>query len=150
MCRLSTVLTASGAGATGTYSWTPATGLSATTGVAVTANPVTTTVYTVTGKDVNGCQNTATVTVTVHNLPNITLTPATVSICNGSSTVLTAGGAGATGTYSWTPATGLSATTGLTVTANPGTTTVYTVTGKDVNGCRIQPHLQLQSILCRL
>ena len=130
----STLLTAGGAGATGTYSWTPATGLSATTGLTVTANPGTTTVYTVTGKDVNGCQNTASSTVTVNSLPTITVN--SPSICTGSSTALTAGGAGATGTYSWTPATNLSATTGLAVTANPASTTVYTVTGKDVNGCQ--------------
>ncbi|MFN5635188.1 MAG: CUB domain-containing protein, partial [Flavobacteriia bacterium] len=58
-----------------------------------------------------------------------TVTPVTVnsaSICAGQSATLTATGAN---TYTWTPATGLSATTGATVTASPTTTTTYTVTG---------------------
>ena len=124
-----TSLTASGAV---TYSWSPSTGLSATSGATVTANPLTTTTYTVTGTDANGCINTATVNVAVNSLPAITVTPASVTICNGSSTTLTAGGAQA---YNWSPATGLSGTTGAAVTANPVTATTYTVTGTDANGC---------------
>jgi hypothetical protein len=55
------------------------------------------------------------------------------TVCIGStSSILTAGGAV---TYSWSPAAGLSATTGASVTANPTVTTTYTVTGVDVNGC---------------
>ncbi len=38
-------------------------------------------------------------------------------------------------TWSWSPGTGLSSTTGPTVNANPGTTTTYTVTGTPVNSC---------------
>ncbi|WP_290839088.1 GEVED domain-containing protein [Flavobacterium sp.] len=73
----------------------------------------------------------ATVTVT---RPTITVTPSSAAICNpgGSAVTLTAGGAVS---YSWSPATGLSATTGATVSANPSATTTYTVTGTDVNGC---------------
>ena len=58
-----------------------------------------------------------------------TVTPVTVNsatICAGQSATLTATGAN---TYTWTPATGLSATTGASVTASPATTTTYTVTG---------------------
>lgn len=47
------------------YSSSPATALTATTGSSVTANPTTTTTYTVTGTDANGCVNTAAVTVTL-------------------------------------------------------------------------------------
>ncbi|PSL31551.1 T9SS type A sorting domain-containing protein [Dyadobacter jiangsuensis] len=53
-------LTASGAS---TYQWAPATELSAVTGATVQASPVIPRVYTVTGTDQNGCQNTATVKV---------------------------------------------------------------------------------------
>lgn len=122
-----TTLTAGGAT---TYSWAPATGLSSTTGGTVTANPTTTTTYTVTGTE-NGCTNTATVTVTVTPPPVVTITPAAPTICYGDDVVLTASGAT---TYVWSPATGLSATTGATVTANPTTTTVYTVTASEP-GC---------------
>ena len=125
----STSLTASGAV---TYNWSPSTGLSATSGATVTASPLTTTTYTVTGTDANGCINTATVNVTVNSLPTITVTPASVTICNGSSTLLTASGAV---TYNWSPAIGLSGTIGAAVTADPVTATTYTVTGTDANGC---------------
>lgn len=123
----STTLTAAGAS---TYSWDTGTGLSATSGTSVTANPVATTVYTITGTDANTCTNTATSTVTVNSLPNVTATSGT--ICIGATTTLTANGAT---TYVWSPATGLSATSGASVNANPATTSVYTVTGTDANTC---------------
>jgi gliding motility-associated-like protein len=124
---LSGTLTASGAS---TYSWAASTGLSATTGASVTANPTSTTTYTVTGTSAAGCIATTTVVVTVNPLPTITVPPKT--ICAGLSTTLTASGAS---TYSWAPGTGLSATTGTTVTANPAATTTYTVTGTSATGC---------------
>lgn len=120
-------LTASGGS---TYTWSPATGLSGTTGTSVTATPTATSQYTVTGTDVNGCVNTATTAVTVNPLPTITANSGI--ICNGSSATLNAGGAS---TYTWSPATGLSGTTGSSVTANPPSTTHYTITGTDANGC---------------
>lgn len=125
----STTLTASGPGGT-TYSWFPATGLSATTGASVTATPAATTAYTVTGTSA-GCNGTAAVTVTVNPFPVVTVSPLTTTVCAGVSTTLTAAGAS---TYTWSPATGLSATTGASVDATPLVTTTYTVTG-DNNGC---------------
>ncbi len=125
----SAVLTASGAG---TYSWSPSTGLSATTGSSVTATPSLTTVYTITGTDANGCQNTAKDTVTVNARPTVTLSP-NVAICPGNSTTLTASGAN---TYVWSPSTGLSATTGASVTASPTVTTTYKVVGTNAAGCK--------------
>ena len=119
-------LTATGAS---TYVWSPATGLSATTGTTVTATPTQTTVYTVIGTTANGCLDTTTATVTT--IPEFTVTVNSDSICAGESVLLTASGAT---TYVWSPATGLSATTGTEVIANPSTTTVYTVTGT-ISGC---------------
>lgn len=128
LCTGSSVsLTASGAGA---YSWSPGTGLSATIGATVTATPSATTTYIVTGTT-NGCSNTDTVTVTVNPLLAISITPASSSICTGTSVSLTASGAN---TYSWSPNTGLSATTGNTINAGPSATTTYTVSGT-ANGC---------------
>ncbi|MFZ4544864.1 MAG: hypothetical protein ACOYOA_12500, partial [Saprospiraceae bacterium] len=55
-----------------------------------------------------------------------------VTICsNGTGTPLTVTSNNANYTYAWGPATGLSATTGATVTANPATTTSYFVTATD-------------------
>ncbi|WP_460560821.1 PKD-like domain-containing protein [Ferruginibacter profundus] len=76
---------------------------------------------------------TAQFAVTSNATPAITLTPASATICNnGTGTSITASGAA---TYIWSPAAGLSATTGATVTANPSATTTYTVTGTSAAGC---------------
>jgi hypothetical protein len=73
------------------YVWSPATGLSATTGSIVTSSTTTNTVYTVTGTGANGCTNSATATVTVNALPTATITPATATtFCQGESVVLNA------------------------------------------------------------
>ncbi|HLP54194.1 MAG TPA: T9SS type A sorting domain-containing protein [Fluviicola sp.] len=73
------------------------------------------------------------VTVTVNALPTVGVSPSTAFFCNpGPAVTLTASGAN---TYSWSPAAGLSATTGASVDASPSSSTVYTVTGTDGNGC---------------
>ena len=112
------------AGAT-TYTWSPATGLSNANAANVTASPASTTTYTVTGA--NGiCTNTAAVTVSVVPMPTVTATPATVGICSGASTNLSASGAAS---YTWSPATGLNNANLATVVASPAVTTNYTLTG---------------------
>lgn len=116
----SSTLTASGATS---YTWAGS-ALSATTGISVTATPTVTTVYTVTGTDANNCSNIATNTVNVTAI-TLTVSP-TTAVCPGSFATLTANGAG---TYVWTPATGLSATTGASVVVTPTVNTTYTVVG---------------------
>ena len=123
-----TTLTASGAS---TYAWSPSSGLSATSGSSVDASPSSTTTYTVTGTDGSGCSATDDITITVNPLPTITAS-SNVAICDGESTVLQ--GFGGT-SYTWSPATDLSATSGQSVTASPTSTITYTVTGTDANGC---------------
>jgi len=125
----STTLTASGES---TYTWSPSTGLNTNTGASVTANPTSSTTYTVTGRDASGCSQNLTLAVTVNALPTISISPASASICNGGNTTLTASGGS---TYAWSPSTGLNTTTGASVTANPTSTTTYTVTGTGSNGC---------------
>jgi len=81
-------LTASGAG---TYTWSPAAGLNATTGETVLASPSSTTTYTVTGTDVNGCQGTATAAISVGAYPTLSSVSATpASICSGGTSQLLA------------------------------------------------------------
>ena len=57
-------------------------------------------------------------------------------MCPGGSIILTATGGGGDGiyTYTWSPATGLSATTGISVTATPAVSTTYTVVIHDACG----------------
>ena len=119
-----TTLTASGGTS---YSWN--TGATTAT---LTINPTTTTSYTATVTNSNGCVATATNTITVNPLPTLTITSSSASICNGSSTNLTANGAS---TYVWSPSAGLNSTTGTTVTASPTITTTYTVVGTSSAGC---------------
>lgn len=70
-------------------------------------------------------------TLTVHPLPNVTASPNT-TICFGSSATLMADGAL---NYVWSPAASLSSGSGSFVAAQPISTTTYSVTGTDRNGC---------------
>lgn len=124
-------LTATGAGTNGTYSWTPATGLSATNIANPIASPAITTTYTITGTNAAGCPGTGTITVNVNPQANVS-GGSNVAICQGSNTQLQASGAA---TYSWSPATGLSSTTIANPVASPTVTTTYTVIGTDASGC---------------
>ena len=78
------------------------------------------------------CASTATMSVTVNQLPTVTVNSPTV--CKGTAASLTASGAAS---YTWSPSTNLSATTGANVnyssSVNAGTYNV-TVTGTS-NGC---------------
>lgn len=97
-----------------TYTWSPATGLSSTTGASVTANPSTTTVYTVTANDAgSGCATTGTVTVTVNVAPTaVTVTPATATICPNAIQTLVASGGNVTGVATIGTVTTLTTSTG--------------------------------------
>jgi gliding motility-associated-like protein len=124
----STTITASGAT---NYSWSPSTGLDNANVSNPTANPTSTTTYTVIATDNNGCSDLDSTTVTVNPLPTAVVSSSGV-ICNGGSINLTASGGTS---YSWTPSTGLSNAGIDNPTASPATTTTYTVTVTDVNGC---------------
>ena len=79
---------------------------------------------------VNGCESAIrlAVTVTINAAPNAVIAPATVSICSGQSTSLTASGGG---TYTWSNSGGSNAV----ATFSPNTNTTYTVTVTGANGC---------------
>ena len=68
--------------------------------------------------------------------PTVTASPSSVTICNGSGTVLSVGSSTGdpTLTYSWAPSGSLSAATGTSVTASPTITQIYTLTVTDGNG----------------
>ncbi len=122
----STTLTATGAI---TYSWSPSTGLNATTGSSVSANPASTTTYTVTGTNAAGCTSSQSITVNVGVLPIVTLDPFT-AVCHNAATFPLTGGSPAGGTYTGT---GVSNNNFSPSTAGVGTHTItYTYTD---NGC---------------
>lgn len=124
MCSgTSTTLTATGASA---YTWSPGTGLNTTTGSMVIANPNQSMIYSVIGTSL-GCNSaTQNSNLTVVPNPTITLSPASPTICAGSSINLSGAGAN---TYNWAPSTGLSSSVGSNVSASPPSTQEYTVVG---------------------
>jgi hypothetical protein len=71
------------------------------------------------------------ITITVEDIPVLTVSAEDDTICDGGNIILTAGGADS---YTWSPTTGLNNSTGAMVTANPTETTTYMVTGNS-NGC---------------
>lgn len=89
--------------------------------------------YTVTGTDVNGCENTASVTVTVNDLPEVHINTEFAEICSGGTAQLTAIGAES---YVWTiPGEDQVVTDDYIEVANLTETTEFTVTGTDEHNC---------------
>ena len=129
-------LTASGAGLTPTYLWSPATGLSATTGSSVTATPGVTSTYTITGYGPGVCLATIPVTVTVNPIvsPVITASGPT-TICTGNSITLSET-SGTGSFYQWyNGATPIAGATNSSYVASPSITTTYSVVVTNVAGC---------------
>lgn len=133
----SIALTASGASF---YTWAPLnSGLSCYNCANPIATPTVTTTYTVTGTSVNGCSNTATVTIFVYPPLSVTasITPPLLGFCVGTPFNLTATATGGTGPYTykwiWPPSNSYSGQNFSTFMLP--NTTIYTVTVTDANRC---------------
>jgi hypothetical protein len=111
----STILTASGANS---YTWS-----NDGTGASITVSPSTTTIFTATGTDSNGCTSSGGTTITVNALPSVSIS-GTLTYCSGASTTLDAG---SFVSYLWS-----NGETTQTISATAGN---YTVTVTDSNGC---------------
>ena len=110
----STTLTATGGNS---YSWSTG---STNSSISVNQSGL----YTVTATNTDGCSASTSTTVTVNPLPSITISGNT-TVCQGSSTTLTASGADS---YSWT-------TGENTASVSISSFGVYTVTGTSAEGC---------------
>jgi len=115
-----------------TYLWSDG-----STGSTLTTNAAGT--YSVTVTDSNGCMTSCSATLTVNPVPTASAGSAQ-AICAGGSVQIggsptASGGSGSGYSYSWSPATGLSSATAANPAASPSSTTVYTVTVTDGNGC---------------
>lgn len=111
------------------WSWSPASGLSCTNCQNPIATPTSNTEYTVTVTS-GACTATATHSVTVNNVPLVSVSP--VTICQGTTGQLSANGAN---TWEWIPSTGLSCSTCANPNVTITTTNTYSVVGIDANGC---------------
>ena len=114
-----------------TYTWTPATGLSAESGDTIYALPSVSTGYAVSGTDDNGCIGTRNFFVQIQNGPNVTITALDTVACDGDSIQLTANAGGGGLTYSWS--TGVNTRT--TWAKAVGEKTTYQVSVKNGAGC---------------
>lgn len=85
----------------GTFTWTPAAGLSSTTTNPVAASPATTTTYTVSHNNGTGCIRTASITINVNTRPTVTANPTNVTTCGNTVATFTVGGIGTGLTYQW-------------------------------------------------
>ncbi len=103
---------------TWTYSWSPSLGLSSTVGGTVSANPTTTTTYTLTGSD-GICSNTKTVLLTVKELPVINNSSNEQSVCSESTTSRVNWSSTLTSSFTWS------------MVSNPGNITGFIATGTD-------------------
>ncbi len=84
-----------------TFVWSPAAGLSSTTGNPVAASPMTTTTYTVVGTAPGGCQTSAAITVFVNQRPAVVNNPRDTTVCAGGTATFSVTGTGAGLTYQW-------------------------------------------------
>ncbi|HRG01910.1 MAG TPA: T9SS type A sorting domain-containing protein [Bacteroidia bacterium] len=107
----------------GATSYTWSTGI---TSSSISITPTITTTYSVVGLGSNNCQNTQSIVITVNPLPTLTVTGVN-TVCVGTRADLIANGATS---YTWD--------TGqitASVSVMPSATTIYTVTGTDLNNC---------------
>ncbi len=123
-----TDLIASGAN---TYMWSPATGLSSTMGDTVSASPGSSTNYEVVGTDTNGCEATASQSITVKASPTVNIS-APQFVCVNTPTRLSVSGGQS---YTWTPAPAFDKDTGEVVLITIGANTTINVTATGSNGC---------------
>jgi gliding motility-associated-like protein len=115
------------AGGATTYSWSVG-----STSASISVSPSTTTSYTVTGTT-SGCSTATVTTVSVTPTPTLAPTAASPTICSSGSTILNANPTGGPYSYTWTPG---GATTS-TVSVNPGSTQIYTVTATNGGLCAV-------------
>ncbi len=123
------------------YLWSPANSLSDTNGDIVTATPFQNTTYIVTGLDVNGCSDTASVHVDLFPQAFIQTSPDVYAFIGD--VIQLSATSTTTGSYVWSPSEFLSCTVCVNPVANPDKNFEYVVTYTDQNGCRASDSVQI-------
>ncbi len=135
----STVLNATNTAGATSLVWTPPTGLSGTNTPSVTASPASTTSYTVSIVNPDGCSSSDVVLVTVASDPVASVFPTSISVCSGSSFLATGSTNVAGMNYQWFDPSmaslgsgafaGTTSTLSISVPTTPGTYTyIFRVT----------------------
>ena len=137
-------LSASGAS---TYQWIPAQGLSGSTTANPVANITNSTSFRVVGSDAFGCfQDSATVQVTIHPLPQVNA-GTDQSVPGGQSVNLSATSTIPNINWNWGPSNYLSCTNCASPTSNPLRDITYTVTATTAQGCIASDTVHI-TVLC--
>ncbi len=130
ICALSsTFIEASGVSS---YQWAPASLLDDPSSYRPLASPDSTTIFTVTGEDDNGCISLDSVRVAINPLPKISLSLSDTVICLNTSIQVSAGNAFR---YEWKPPAGISNTQIPDPVFSPKDSTIYTVIAYSDQGC---------------
>ena len=111
-------------------------------GTSMMVAPTTPTTYSVSGTDANGCSATVSKTVNIYSPPSTSISvdgiiATSTTINNGSSVQLQLNGSfNAAPNIQWTPSTAISSTTISNPVVYPSTTTTYTASFTNSNGCQ--------------
>jgi|GEM_PF-1048293 len=104
-------------------------------GANITVSPTVSTTYTVLATGSNGCTGSATQLIGTYPLPSVTASSNRPNeMCPTETAILTAAGTGVT--YQWTSNVSPVVLVGNPVNVSPSSTTIYTVTATDANGCQ--------------
>ncbi len=118
-----------------TFQWSPSDGVSDVTSAFPALAPLQTTRYAITATDSVGCVTTDTILVRVH-APAVLSMPDTVHTCAGGAAHIDAIASGAEiASMQWSPTAGLSSSDTLSVTAQPDSTTTYSLIVRTIQGC---------------
>jgi len=161
MCQgVPATLTANATGGTGTmtYTWSPVTDVTPSSGIGstITVNPSSDRTYTVSIKDSKGCEDptgSKDVNVKINSNPTLSVVSSSVQMCTGGTATLEAAATGGSGAYifTWTPATDMNPATGIgaTISVSPSADQVYTVTLQDSKGCKdiVNPSLDVSVVV---
>ncbi len=112
----------------------------------VTGTLTSTTIYSLISVGSGGCSQSITGqndTITVISPPTVSVSRSAATYCAGGSGV-TLSASGTATAYTWSPATGLSATTGASISASPSSNTTYTVTGS-IGACAVTASTSVNS-----
>ncbi len=153
LCTAQTItLTANSGIPNAVYNWTSSANgnLVSTTGQTVSANPVSSSTYTLNYHDSTLCAGvdvTQTFTVDFVSSPNFSVTSSNSgTLCSGQSATLTANAG--TGNYTWTPNSSLNVDNTQSVISTPTTSTTYTINFEDGNGCTNLTSITIPVSIC--